>query len=331
MVRKKMLIAIILIAIILIALIAIALHHLPSPVPDPLDLSIGTSPYLVSGLIYIAEERGYFRDSGLNVTIREYDAGLFAIADLAEGKLDVATAADYAFAGRVLAGDPIVVAASIGTDDFHYLMTFRESGIAQGWDLRGRKIGVSKGTSGEFYLGRYLELHGLKPADVVMVDLPPARMLEALGDGSVDAVVTWPPAVHEIEGAFGDSLLIWPVQGGQMMYWLLILPEESDPVSTGRLLRALLYAEQFAQKHPEEAQRIVDRHMAASAGEQARSWERTRMSLSLDQSLLIALEDEARWMIRENMTPETRMPEYLSRLRYEWLDSVKPAGVRIIR
>ena len=326
MVRKKMLLA-----IITIAVIAIAVYNLPSPAPIPFEMALGTSPYEVSGLIYIAEEKGYFNDAGLNVTIHRYDAGLYAITDLNQGKLDVATAADYAVAGRVLAGDPIVVAGSIGTDDFHYLMIRKESGIAEGQDLRGRTIGVSKRTSGEFFLGRFLELHGLRHTDVVLIDLAPARMKEALAGGAVDAVVIWPPTVYDIEDALGDSLLIWPIQGGQKMYWLLIVPEEGDPAAIERLLRALQHAEEFAQRHPEEARRIVNQRLATPAGEQVRAWERTRMSLSLDQSLLIALEDEARWMIRENLTDDMEMPDYLSCLRYEWLDSIKPGSVRIIR
>lgn len=326
MVRKKMLIA-----IIVLAIIAIMVYSLPPPSPIPIDIAIGTSPYEVSGLIYLAEEKGFFRDSGLNVTINRYDTGLYAIADLNQGRLDVATAADYAFAGRVLAGDPIVVAGSIGTDDFHYLVIRKESGIADGRDLRGRSIGVSKRTSGEFFLGRYLELHGLRHTDVVLNDLAPVQMKEALASGAVDAVVTWPPTLYDIEDTFGEDLLIWPVQGGQKMYWLLIVPEEGDQTAIERLLRALQQAEEFAQRNPEESQRIVDQRLATPAGEQVRAWERTRLFLSLEQSLLIALEDEARWMIRENLTDNMAMPDYLSRLRYEWLDSIKPGSVRIIR
>ena len=43
-------------------------------------------------------------------------------------------------------------------------------------------------------------------------------------------------------------------------------------------------------------------------------WKRNRFSLSLDQTLIIAMEDEARWMISNNLTAEKQVPNFLDNI-----------------
>ncbi len=53
--------------------------------------------------------------------------------------------------------------------------------------------------------------------------------------------------------------------------------------------------------------------------------------LMLDQSLVVAMEDEARWMISNNRTTEMMVPNFLEYIHLDGLKSVKPAEVNIIR
>ena len=39
-------------------------------------------------------------------------------------------------------------------------------------------------------------------------------------------------------------------------------------------------------------------------------WQQNRFSLTLDQSLVLAMEDEARWMIANNLTNATAVPDF---------------------
>jgi NitT/TauT family transport system substrate-binding protein len=57
---------------------------------------------------------------------------------------------------------------------------------------------------------------------------------------------------------------------------------------------------------------------------------RSKCALSFDQALLIVLEDEARWMIRNKLTGRKKVPNYLSYMKVEGLCRVNPQAVTII-
>jgi NitT/TauT family transport system substrate-binding protein len=60
-------------------------------------------------------------------------------------------------------------------------------------------------------------------------------------------------------------------------------------------------------------------------------WQRYQFSLSLDQSFITAMEDEARWMIKNNLTKEKNVPNFLDYIHEDALKAVKPEAVNIIR
>jgi hypothetical protein len=60
-------------------------------------------------------------------------------------------------------------------------------------------------------------------------------------------------------------------------------------------------------------------------------WSKTDLSLTLDQSLVLAMEDEARWMIENNLTADKQVPNFLDFIHEEALEAIKPQAVNIIR
>ena len=59
-------------------------------------------------------------------------------------------------------------------------------------------------------------------------------------------------------------------------------------------------------------------------------WPRHQFSLSLDQSLILAMEDEGRWMIRNNLTDAETVPDYRKYLSTDSLERVSPGSVKLI-
>jgi NitT/TauT family transport system substrate-binding protein len=51
----------------------------------------------------------------------------------------------------------------------------------------------------------------------------------------------------------------------------------------------------------------------------------------LDQTILITLEDEARWAIREGLIDKKEIPNYLDFIYMDLLENVKPEAITIIR
>ena len=76
---------------------------------------------------------------------------------------------------------------------FFDLVGLTDKGITNVGDIRGKKIGIPMGTINEFYLGRFLELNGMSLSDGTLVYQSPGQAVDAMTDGSVDAVVPVTP------------------------------------------------------------------------------------------------------------------------------------------
>ena len=60
-------------------------------------------------------------------------------------------------------------------------------------------------------------------------------------------------------------------------------------------------------------------------------WDDFVFELSLEQSLLTILEDEARWAIKNGFTNKTKVPNYLGYFYLDAMKAVKPEAVTIIK
>ena len=58
-------------------------------------------------------------------------------------------------------------------------------------------------------------------------------------------------------------------------------------------------------------------------------WPHHQFYLTLDQSLITAMEDEARWMIANKLTTEKQVPNFLDYIYTDGLKAIKPGAVRI--
>ena len=62
-----------------------------------------------------------------------------------------------------------------------------------------------------------------------------------------------------------------------------------------------------------------------------RGWKEGKFTLFLDQALIVSLEDQARWAIKNELTDATGVPNYLNYIYLDTLEAVKPKSMNIIR
>lgn len=286
-----------------------------------------------SALIFIADDQGYFTDNGLNVTIKEYDAGLFAVEDLLAGNNDIAIATEIVLVGKALQQEKIRSVGSIAKYQTHYIIGRRDRGVENFSDLKGKRIGFARGTSGEFYLGRYLELRAINLSDVILVDVPPAEYTDAIVNGSVDAIIVWEPHVGPIKDRLGADAIVWPAQSGQLGYWNAICRDgwaAQHPEQINRFLRSIDQAERFTIYHPVEAKAIAQKRLNMDDAYVASVWNTTQFGLSFDQSLIAAMDDEGRWMISNNQPVGGMVPDYRDYVYLDGMNTVKPQAVNVV-
>ncbi len=98
-----------------------------------------------------------------------------------------------------------------------------------------------------------------------------------------------------------------------------------------RFLKSVDQAAKYSVYYPAEAKAIVQKRLHSDNDYIASAWAGTQFSLTLDQSLITAMEDEGRWMINNNLTSEKNIPDYRDYFYLKGLDEVKPESVNIIR
>ena len=98
-----------------------------------------------------------------------------------------------------------------------------------------------------------------------------------------------------------------------------------------RLLRSLKEAEDYLVSHPDEARIIVTTRLNYNDEYITSVWDQHQFGLSLDLPMVITMNDEARWMIDNNLTPENTVPDFKDYIYLDGLKTVKPEAVNIVR
>ncbi len=297
-------------------------------------ITIGATTQELSSLIWVAEEKGYFEENGLDATVKAYDTGIETKNALLAGEVDVADTVDFVISGLGFEEADIKVLASINTAIINYIIARRDSGISSLSDLRGKKIGIKRGSSAEYYLGRTLIFNGLSLEDVKLVAIHPPDMPEAIVQGKVDATITWHPHNYHIKNSLGDNAITWSAQAGQDVYWVVFSKVafiQKYPEKTKRFLNALIQAEEFVRDNSLEAKEIIAKRVNLDLPYIESVWSDFHFVVDLSQSMIIAMEDQARWRMENNLTDKTKVPNYLDYIYYDVLEEVKPEAVGIIR
>ena len=210
------------------------------------------------------------------------------------------------------------------------LIARRDRGLRGPADLRGKTIGLLKGTAAEYFLGVVLTFHHMTLNEVKIVDIKPFALGEALATGKVDAVVAWEPYIGEIFRKMGNEVATWPSQEGQDIFWVMAGLQgylQRNPAGVEKLLRALEQAAKFVKEQPAEAKKIICRR----ANFPLADWDKypLRYEVFLDQGLLLHMEDEAAWLIHNRLTDRTEIPNFMDYLDPGPLLKVNPKAVRL--
>lgn len=297
-------------------------------------VTIGIQPVESSALLYIAEDRGFFTGNGLYVTIRDdYASGADALKGMENGEVDISVSAEYPVVIEAFKRENISIIGCADKYEGTYLVACKDLGLENATGLKGKRIGLLRGTEAEFYLGRYLELHGMCLKDVALVDYNPSQSAEALANGSVDALVVGYDLIGPIVERLGDNIMIWPQQNRQLAFAVMACRNDwtaSHSELINRFLISLAQAEEYSIVHSKIAEAIVQKRLHRDDKYMSACWPNHQFSISLDQSLITAMEDEGRWMIANNLTNATEIPDFREYIYTKGLEEVKPESVNII-
>lgn len=308
-------------------------EHSSALEPEKITIAFASPPYTV--LVDIAAAKGYFRNEGLEVTPRFHSTGKEALEELLAGKADLATVAETPFMFAVMDGSKISIIASIqNSDKAHAILARKDKGIHVPEDLKGKRIAASSGTTSEYFLHAFLATHGVGRADVKLTNLKQEGMVQALTNGEIDAASIFIPFLVQAQQMLGDKAMIFYEKDIYTQTFNVVATQDytkNNPMTIKKVLLALLKAEEFARNNPEEAQKVVSDYRHIDHEVLAALWPVNSFKVSLDQSLLLALEDESDWATKNKLTGATKIPNYLNYIYFDGLQAVKPDAIRIVR
>ncbi len=316
---------------IVIAVLAFIMASSRPTLAEPVRIGFYQGPE--AALVHLADSEGFFRKRGADVVVRLYETGVGSVEDLIADKLDIATATEFAFVMRAFKHKDLRIPATISASTAAELIIRKDRGIAGPQDFKGKRIAVVRATSAEFFFYTYLIFNAVPVGSVHTVYMAPAEMVKSLTGGSIDAAVCWAPYTDRMEKELGANSIRWSAQSGQEMYLALFAKEKflkAHPKPMEQVAAALSDAEDFLSKHPDSAKEIIGKRLRLDEGIFRSIWSRTRVRLELTQDLLVLMEREAKWAIRNKVTENREAPNYLNFFSFDALDKVKPEAVSIV-
>ena len=168
------------------------------PGAAPQTIVIGVVPSVPAGATYLAVEKGYFNEAGIEVDLQNIESSSTAMALLASNRMQVVEGGVAPNYWNALAsGLPVIMALERASSPLYHDVLIRKDLVGKiktPADLKGRPVAeVSPGSSAHYEVGQVLESAGLTLKDIDIKYIPFPQMGLALANGAVDVAFEVPP------------------------------------------------------------------------------------------------------------------------------------------
>ena len=304
------------------------------PSGPPLALTLALPTELSGGALFVAQDQRLFADKGITVTAQPFLLGKMALESVLQGRADMAIVADTPFMLSVMRGNRIATVASVfASRKTMAVLARRSSGIATPADIKGKTIGTVVGTNAQYFLHALMVAHGIQRDQVTIVDYAPDALAAALRSGRIDGATMWHPDIGRMQRELGVAVA--PVFAEDVFAYRFLLVGTTDYIDANgpaisRLLAGLDAGADFIHARPAQARQIVGKAIGLDPLLLAGAFDPGDYQLALDQSLLLALDDQTRWAVRQGIIAPAAVPNYLDMVRTKPLQAVRPNAIRII-
>lgn len=191
----------------LAALVAVLLAAVPAGAQIPTKMVIATGVDPSFSQFYVGKLAGLFEKHGLDVEIKTGASGSAMVPYLINDQVNAAYGSDLA--GVVNHNvDAKVVAVADGTYLLKWLSVVAKN-IPDLAGLKGKKVGVAKGTGGEIFWAGVIKKFNLNPSDYTVVNIEAPEMLAAIERGDIDGFATWEPwPTRTLQAVKGTKILV---------------------------------------------------------------------------------------------------------------------------
>ena len=241
-----------------VGLLVLSLLVWAAPVAAQTKMTIATGVDPVFSAYYVAQEAGLFKKHGLDVRINTGPSGSAMVAFLVNGQIESAFGSEIAgVANHNL--DPNVVVVAQATRLVRWIAVVGRN-IDTLDQLKGKKVGIARGSGGEVFWLAMIDKLKLNPADYTVVHVEAPEMVAALERGNIDAYAVWEPWVTRGLGAVKNTKVLRTQEGileqGVYIYmnrgWI-----QKNQAAAESFIRALIDATDLINKDRKRAARDV--------------------------------------------------------------------------
>lgn len=232
-------------------------------------LKIGLVTWIGYGPFYVAAERGFFKENGVEVILERIEGDAARRAAIASGALHgIALTLDAMIvlrAQNIPVKTVMAIDASYGGDG---IVATQE--ITSVKDLKGKQIAFPTGLPSHFFLYSVLKEHGMKMSDIKPIVMDADKAGTAFIAGQVEAAVTWEPWLSKSEEIGAGHILIdsrqksGDIEDVLFMREDVILERKNDIIA---LIKSWYKAVDFVENNPNEASIIIGKALGISKEE----------------------------------------------------------------
>lgn len=232
-------------------------------------LKIGLVTWIGYGPFYIAQEKGFFKENGVNVVLQRIEGDAERRAAIASGKLDGSCMTVDSMI--VLRANDIPVKTVMAIDSSNGgdgIVAVKD--IKKIQDLKGKKVAFPTGLPSHFFLYSVLKKHGLKVSDVIPIVMDADKAGAAFAGGQVEVAVTWEPWLSKAQKMVNGHILIDSKQHHGDIEDVLFVREDviaRQPDDIKALIKAWYKAVDFVESNPDEAKEIMEKVFGLSKTE----------------------------------------------------------------
>lgn len=305
------------------------------PMPPVSKVTIAVPMQISSAAAIVASSQGLFKNNGVEVVSLPFTLGRDALQSVLDGHADLALVADTPLMFALIGGAPITILAGVAQDRHSLAVVGRKDhGVAQLQDLQGKSVGLSLGTNLTYFLDAMLQVHGIPSESVRLVDLQTPDITKALLAGNIDAAVLYQPFLAEVEKKMGDRIGLF--YGEDIYSYRFYLTGktayiDAHPQEIARVLSGLIAAKKSIQSDPVAARNLVADAIKVEHETIAKIFDPDAYMVSLDQAMLLTMDDQTRWAMKRGLVKAGPIPNYLNSIKYQHLEAVSPGAVTMVR
>jgi NitT/TauT family transport system substrate-binding protein len=270
--------------------------------PEEVSLTLNWIPYGEHAPFYYGVQQGFFREEGIDLTIRPGSGSSRTVEQVAGGQTTVGWADTPPLLLGASQGMPIKSIGVYMQNGPASIEFFESQGIESPEDLKGKSVAGTPGDAMYASFPGWLEANGLSRDDVNVVNVDPAGKLAALMEGRADAIMGFfhdqGPTIENESGKQVDALM-YSDWGMNLLGTGLVVHErtiEEDPDMLQGLVRATVRSWEAAAEDPEAAAAAMV-EMAEQEPPQKVLVEQLKLTfpLIMGEGMQIGVNDETDW------------------------------------